>query len=278
MKNTDPKGTLIPIGGGEDRNESKDVLGRIISETGKTDPNICLITLATGLPKKAAETYEKAFKDLNISKISAIYYTKHKGADTEENIKKIENCDLIMFSGGKQLRITRLMKDTQILALIKQRYMAERNFVVAGTSAGAAAMSNIMIVKGKSSEALLKGSLELTDGLGLIDTVILDTHFVQRGRIGRLIKSVTFNPEVLGLGLGEDTSVIIKDGIMEVCGSGLVIIVDGTEIEFTDVAEIHDGKPITVEGLKLNVLANGKKFDISKRKLLLNYDNLTNKY
>lgn len=182
-----------------------------------------------------------------------------------------------MFSGGKQLRIITLIKDTQILALIKHRYMEERNFVVAGTSTGAAAMSSIMIVKGKSREALLKGSLELTEGLGLINSVILDTHFVQRGRIGRLIKSVNFNPEVLGLGLGEDTSVIIKDGIMEVYGSGLVIIIDGTEIEFTDIADIHDGEPITVEGLKLNVLGNGKKFDISKRKLLVNYTNLTNK-
>lgn len=270
MNNAHPKGTLIPIGGREDRKESKDVLSRIIAETGKTDPHICLITLATGLPKKVAKIYEKAFKELNVSTVSAIHYTTRNDADTETNLKTVKTCDLVMFSGGKQTKISDLISNTQILALIKQRYMEEANFVVAGTSAGATAMSSTMIVKGKSYEAFIKGSLELANGLDFISSVIVDTHFVRRGRIGRLIKSVTFNPNVLGLGIGEDTSVIIKKGIMEVCGSGLVIIVDGTEIEFTDFAYLHNGDPITVEGLRLHVLGNGKKFDISRRKLSMN--------
>lgn len=271
MKNIIPKGILIPIGGGEDKEESKEVLSRIIAETGKKNPNICLITLATGVPKKVAENYEKAFRDLHITNLSVIHYTSRKGADTDDNLKKIEASDLIMFSGGKQLKITRLLGGTHLLTQIKQRYYDEPNFVVAGTSAGAAAMSNIMIISGNSKDALIKGSLELTNGLDFINSVIIDTHFVQRGRIGRIIQAVACNPGVLGLGLGEDTSVIIKEGVMEVCGSGLVIIVDGTESDFTDLTDIKNGDPITVEGIKVNVLGPGKKFHISEQKLNTNY-------
>ena len=269
MINISPKGILIPIGGGEDKDESKDVLCRIIFETGKTDPNICLVTLATDVPDKVAETYEKAFADLNISSVSVIHYNSRKEADTETNLNKIRTCDLILLSGGKQQKLGTLLGGTELLKLVKQRYYDEPKFVVAGTSAGAAAMSNTMIISGSSQEALIKGSLELTNGLDLINDVCIDTHFTQRGRIGRLIQTVTCNPGILGLGVGEDTSVIIKDNIMEVCGSGLVIIVDGTEIDYTDLTEIKNGEPITVEGVKVHVLGAGKQFSIGERKLTL---------
>lgn len=262
-----PKGILIPIGGSEDKKESKEILCRIIAETGKTDPHICLITLATNVPDKVVAAYKKAFGDLNISTLTVIHYTSRKEADNEDHLKKIQECDIILFSGGKQLKLSTLMGGTKLLALIKQRYYDEPKFVVAGTSAGAAAMSNIMIISGSSQEALIKGTLELTNGLDLINSVFIDTHFTERGRIGRTIQTVTSNPGILGVGLGEDTSVIINNGIMEVCGSGLVIIVDGTSIEYTDLTEIEDGDPITVEGIKVHVLGPGKKFTISERRI-----------
>jgi len=267
MMNLHPKGILIPVGGGEDKEETKDVLCRIISETGKTDPKICLITLATDVPERVSETYQKAFEDLNISSVSVIHYKARREADTAENLIKIKDCDLILFSGGKQLKLGTLLGGTKLLEAIKKRYIEEPAFVVAGTSAGAAAMSNTMIISGSSREALIKGSLELTNGLDLITDVCIDTHFTQRGRIGRLIQTVTCNPGILGLGVGEDTCVIIKDDTMEVCGSGLVIIVDGTEIEYTDLTEIKEGEPITVEGVKVHVLGAGKRFTISERRL-----------
>lgn len=269
MKKIRPKGTLIPIGGGEDREDSKEVLSRLITETGKENPIICLITLATDHPDKVAEIYGKAFADLNISNLTIIHYLTRKEADSEENISKVKQCDLVLFSGGMQLKIMTLMGGTEILSILKQRYTDEAQFVVAGTSAGAAAMSNTMIISGSSQEALIKGALDLTNGLDFINNITIDTHFTQRGRIGRLIQAVTCNPGVLGLGLGEDTSVIINDGTMEVCGSGLVLIVDGTDIIYTDLAEIKNGQPITVEGLKVHVLGSGKKFDISERRINL---------
>lgn len=269
MIRNEPKGTLIPIGGGEDKEESKEVLKRIIEESGKTYPRICLITLATNHPDKAKEAYRTAFTDLGIREIEIIHFDIRKDADTEENIFKIKNCELILFSGGNQLKLSSLLGGTKLLDIIKDRLYNELNFVVAGTSAGAAAMSNTMIIGGDSKEALIKGSLELTNGLDLINTVFIDTHFTQRGRLGRLIQTVAGNPGILGLGLGEDTSVIIKGHVMEVCGSGLVIIIDGTAIEYTDLAEIKDGSAITVENIKLHVLASCKKYDLIKRKILL---------
>src|SRR6218665_1046337 len=267
MKKNIPKGILIPIGGGEDKERSKDILCRTITETGKTDPKICLVTLATEDPKKAAEVYTKVFRDLKLSNISFIFFTGRKEADSPENMEKIKDCDLIFFTGGNQLKLSSLFGGTDLMALIKQRYQDESKFVVAGTSAGAAAMSNTMIIAGKTEEALIKGSLELTNGLDLINNVTIDTHFTQRGRIGRLIQMVTCNPGVLGLGLGEDTCVIIKDGAMEVCGSGLVTIVDGKNIDYTDLAEINDGGPITVEGIKVHILGPSKKFMIEDRRI-----------
>ena len=267
MASKGPKGVLIPVGGGEDKKESKDVLCRIIAETGKTNPKICLITIATDVPEKVAEIYKKAFKDLNISSLSILHFNSRTEADSEENLKFIDDCDLVLLSGGKQLKISTLMGGTKLLERIMERYTTETNFVVAGTSAGAAAMSNTMIISGSSREALIKGTLELTNGLSLINEVTIDTHFTQRGRIGRLIQTVACNPGIIGLGLGEDTSVIIKNHVMEVNGSGLVIVVDGHEITFTDLPEIKNGDPMTVEGLKVHVLGNGKRFHITERKI-----------
>ena len=223
--------------------------------------------LFRSLPDKVAATYKKAFDDLKISTVSIIHYNSRKDADTEDDLNKIKTCDLVLLSGGKQLKLGTLLGGTELLKLIKQRYFDESTFVVAGTSAGATAMSNTMIISGNNQKALIKGSLELTNGLDLINNLCIDTHFIQRERVGRLIQTVTCNPGILGLGIGEDTSVIIKDDTMEIFGSGLVIIVDGIGIEYTDLTEIKDGEPITVEGIKLHVIGAGKKFSISERKL-----------
>lgn len=267
MTHTNPKGTLIPIGGGEDREESKDILNRIISETGKKNPTICLITLATDLPEDVAETYNKAFADLKISTIFTIYYNNRTEADTDENLEKIKSCDLLFLSGGNQLKLGTLLGGTELLQLTKQRLLDEANFIVAGTSAGATAMSNTMIISSSHKKALLKGSLELTNGLDLINKICIDTHFIQRERIARLIQTVTYNPGILGLGIAEDTSVIIKEDVLEIFGSGMVIIVDGKEIAYTDLADIQEDTPITVEGIKLHVLGPGKKFSIGERRI-----------
>lgn len=266
MRVPKPKGTLIPIGGGEDKEQEEVVLKRIIKETRKRSPKVCLITLATSQPKETAKTYRDAFRSIGITKVSVLNYESRTEATTEDNIKCVKDADMILFSGGDQLKLTSLLGGTGLMDLIKSRYYDEPDFVVAGTSAGAAAMSNTMIIRGSSVDAMVKGELELTNGLDLINSVFIDTHFAERGRVGRLIQTATSNPGILGVGLGEDTAVVIKKGeIMEVFGSGLVMVVDGTEITYTDLAEISHDTPITVEGLKVHVLGPGKKFIIKDK-------------
>jgi cyanophycinase len=274
MRIPKPKGTLIPIGGGEDKEDKKDVLSRVIEETGKKNPKMCLITLATHLPKEVAQDYKNAFKALGIKDIFIIHYETRTEADSKKNLEKIKNCNAVLFSGGDQLRLTSLLGGTLLMAEIKARYYDEPHFVIAGTSAGAAAMSDTMIISGSSQDAMFKGELELTNGLDLIHDVFIDTHFTERGRFGRLIQTVTCNPGILGVGLGEDTAIVIYKGEeLEVVGSGLVVIMDGTAIDYSDLAEISDGTPITVEGVKMHVLGPGKRFLIKEKRIQKDHEN-----
>lgn len=262
-----PKGILIPIGGAEDKKDNKEILQRIANETRKRKPLVCVITLATNLPDEVAKDFREAFRGLGIA-ISIIHFTLRSEADSLQNLSKIKKADAIFFSGGNQLKLSSLLGGTKVLALMRSRYFSEHRFVVAGTSAGAAAMSETMIVSGSSQDSLIKGELELTNGLDFIDSVFIDTHFTQRGRFGRLIQTVTCNPGVMGLGLGEDTAVVIYGGhLMEVAGSGLVVIVDGEDITYTDLTEVEKGNPITVENLKMHILGKDQRFHLIERRL-----------
>jgi cyanophycinase len=262
------KGILMPIGGGEDKKENKTVLGRFIEETGKNRPRVVVVTVATSLPKEVAADYRSAFRNLGIEEIGIVHFDVRRDADKEKYIEMVRKCDAVLFSGGDQLRLSSLLGGTRLMKIIRRRYIEETDFVIAGTSAGAAAMSDTMIIAGSSKDAMIKGELELTNGLDLIDNVFIDTHFMERGRFGRLIQTVTCNPGILGVGLGEDTAAVIYDGnVMEVVGSGLVVIVDGIGITYTDLTDVSNGEPITVEGLKMHILGPGKRFLLNERKV-----------
>jgi cyanophycinase len=178
-----------------------------------------------------------------------------------------------MFSGGNQLRLSMIFGGSEILDVLEDRYMKE-DFVIAGTSAGAMAMSNTMIYQGSSSEALLKGEVKLTTGLAFIKDVIIDSHFVKRGRFGRLAQSIATNPACVGVGLGEDTGLLIKNGDeFEAIGSGLVIIVDGHQIKHTNIVEAKDGSPISIENLKVHVMAKGNYYKLGERQFYSKIEN-----
>lgn len=261
-----PKGILMPIGGGED---SEQIFDRIIKETGKKRPKICYMTVATTSPKEAAQKHKKFFDDMGMKNVTIIHFDSRKDADLTNNLIKLKECNAIFLGGGDQLRLSSLLGGTKFLSLMKKRYNEDSKFLICGNSAGAAAMSNTMIISGSSEDALIKGELELTNGLDLISNVFIDTHFTERGRFGRLIQTLTYNPGVLGLGLSLDTGVVIYGGDeLEVIGTGLVVIADGTAIQYSDLTEIENGDPITVEGIKMHVLGPGKRFSINERKLL----------
>jgi cyanophycinase len=154
--------------------------------------------------------------------------------------------------------------------VIKEKYLKDKNFIVAGTSAGAMAIPKLMIYEGGKHEAMLKEDLKIASRLGILDLCIVDTHFIKRGRFGRLAHAVVMNPETLGIGLGEDTALIIKNGYDAECrGSGMVVIIDGNEILKTNVTEIEDNDPIFVKNLKVDLLIKGNKFSIKERKMIV---------
>ena len=176
-----------------------------------------------------------------------------------------------MFSGGNQLRLSATFGGTEFLEIALNRYNEEKNFVVAGTSAGAMAMSNTMIYEGNATTAHLKGEVKITTGLGFMDDVIFDSHFEKRGRFGRLAQAIASNPSAVGIGLGEDTGMLIKEGnIMEAIGSGLVMIIDGHDIMHSNIADIPDGNPISVENIKVHFCEKGNGYLLKERKFIPN--------
>jgi cyanophycinase len=281
------KGKLIIIGGAVDKgsfsetnldkNATKNlnffeegILKRIIKESkNKELSRIEVITTASKIPKEIGPEYVKALGFLNAFNTDVLNIEKREQAIDPKVLNRLKAADVVMFTGGDQLRLTSILGGTPFHDILLDKYYNE-DFIYAGTSAGAAAASNNMIYQGSSSEALLKGEVKITSGLGLIDGVIIDTHFVQRGRIGRLFQSVVGNPKVLGIGLGEDTGLLILNGRqMEAIGSGLVILVDGREIKDTNLTQVELGQPISINHLITHVMSKHDTFDLDTFKMTI---------
>jgi cyanophycinase len=279
------KGKLVIIGGAVDKGSFTEtdldrtaiqnlnffeagILKRIIVESKhKEDSRIEVITTASKVPREIGPEYVKAFNYLNANNIDILYIERREQAMEPEVLDRLRAADVIMFSGGDQLRLSSILGGTPFHDIFLEKYRNE-DFIYAGTSAGAAAASNTMIYQGSSSEALLKGEVKITSGLGLINDVIIDTHFVQRGRIGRLFQAVVGNPKVLGIGLGEDTGLLITNGReMEAIGSGLVILVDGREIKDTNLTQIELGQPISISHLVTHVMSKYDTFNLETFKM-----------
>ncbi len=282
-----PKGKLIVIGGSVDRgsfSESKDdlkrnlmffekgILKRIAIESLKKDlSKIEIITTASNIPEEVGEEYIKAFAQLGVMNVSVLNIKTREEANAPENVERLKVADVVVFTGGDQLRLTSIFGGTAFHHLLLEKYQNEE-FIISGTSAGAAASSNNMIYQGSSHEALLKGEVKITGGLGFINNVIIDTHFVQRGRIGRLLYACASNPINLGIGLGEDTGLLIVNGNnMEAIGSGLVMLVDGTHMKDTNITDVEIGEPVSIENLIVHVMSLGDHFDLKLKKLTIHH-------
>lgn len=282
-----PKGKLLIIGGAVDLGSSLNynenishphyikffelgILKRIILESAKAENSIVeVITTASQIPDIVGEEYIKSFGQLQVNNVRVLDIRSRTDAAIPEYLDRIAKADVVMFTGGDQLRLSAIFGGTAFLQLLKKRYQ-EDNFLIAGTSAGAAAASTNMIYRGSSSEALIKGEVQITAGLGFINSVIVDTHFVQRGRIGRLFYSVASNPGMLGIGLGEDAGLLITEGNwMEAIGSGLTILVDGRYINETSIYEVEMGSPVSIEGLRVHVMSIFDKYDLEKHELII---------
>lgn len=281
------KGKLIIIGGAVDKGSftevsfdenvannlnffEKGILKRLINESKhKNDSRIEVITTASTIPLEVGAEYIKAFNYLGATNVDVLHIQKREQATQPEVLDRIKEADVVMFTGGDQLRLTSILGGTEFQEILLDKYHNE-DFIYAGTSAGAAAASSSMIYQGSSKEALLKGEVKITSGLGFIEDVIVDTHFVQRGRMGRLFQAVVGNPKVLGIGLGEDTGLLIKEGTkMEAIGSGLVILVDGKAIKDTNLTDVSLGEPVSISNLIVHVMSKNDTYDLATSKLII---------
>lgn len=276
-----PKGKLIAIGGAEDKGTDLEkgeihrnnlnffelgILRRIVEEAGGADAHIEVITTASTIPYEVGENYMDAFGKLGCLNIGVMHIRNRQDLQDETYINRLRQCDAVMMSGGNQMRLSTILGGTEFLKEMLHRYHTEEGFLIAGTSAGAMAMSSTMIYEGNATRAHLKGEVKMTSGLGLIDKVIIDSHFEKRGRFGRLAQAVAANPGKIGIGLGEDTGIIIKEGNQsEAIGSGLVVIIDGQDIAHLNLADIPEGNPISIENLRVHFCAHGNGYLLNKR-------------
>jgi cyanophycinase len=282
-----PKGKLIIIGGAintgsfaetefglpENMNFfERGILKRITVESIKqNESRFEIITTASLMPEKVGEEYIKAFGQFDVNNLGVLNIANREAANAPENCERIKKADVIMFTGGDQLRLSSIFGGTAIHQILLDKYKNEP-VVIAGTSAGAAASSKNMIYQGSSKDALLKGEVKITGGLGFIDDVIVDTHFVQRGRIGRLLYATASNPGILGIGLGEDTGLFITEGnTMEAIGSGMVILVDGRNMVDTNLTDVEMGQPVSINNMVVHVMCDGDVYNLEQHKLVIHH-------
>ncbi len=273
-----PKGILIPIGGNEDKgieqNEqytfefiSEGILYHVVKQSGGTYSNIVVIPTASMIPEEVSQNYLEAFGKLGCKNVTILDIRKREQSEDPKNIGLIKKADCVMFSGGNQSNITREIGGTTIHKILMERFQKEP-LVIAGTSAGAMCMSEEMITGGNIKEAFTKGAVGMSKGMGFIPNLIIDSHFIRRGRFGRLAEAVARHPKLIGVGLAEDTGLIIKNcNTFEVIGSGMVVLFDPRKIKHNNEKILKVGTPMTLTNLKTHVLANGDVFNIKDRKI-----------
>ena len=257
-------GNLIIIGGAEDKKGRKKILDKVCNCINKERDILLVVTVATLYPKEAAEKYRNVFTNLGVRNIEVLNINSREDSYKDESIELIKKSRLIFFTGGDQLRITSLIGGTPVCEELKKSGVNGKYIV--GTSAGASVMSDTMIVDGDDEESPRKCTLKMSPGMGFIENVIIDQHFAQRGRIVRLLTGIAQNPDVLGIGIDENTAIIVnKNGFFEVIGEGAVYIIDGSTISYSNVSEQYSDEILSIYNVKLHVLREKDKFSLARR-------------
>lgn len=278
MKIHEPKGVLIPIGGNEDKgigdNEmytlefiGEGILSHVVREAGGVEAEIIIIPTASSIPDEVITAYLDAFKLLGCNNVFPMDIRERSQSDDPLFLDKMQSASAVLFSGGDQSKITSRIGGTRLHEIMLERYQNE-SFVIAGTSAGAMCMSTEMITGGNTTEAFRKGVVGMGNGMGFTPNLIIDSHFIQRGRFGRLTEAVAKFPDLIGIGLAEDTGLIIRNNDeFQVIGSGMVIIFDGRKLEHNNEAILKEGCAMTLTNMVTHVLSNGDRFEINTRKI-----------
>ncbi|QNI03938.1 cyanophycinase [Halomonas sp. SH5A2] len=261
-------GHLVAIGGAEDRTSDLEILKNVFALASEGNREVAVIATASGIPKQVLPEYEAAFSRLGASQVHLLEIRDRQEAADADTVRLLEQSGIIFFTGGDQLRLTNVLGGSPALKAVRKRL--QEGAVVAGTSAGAAAMPGTMIYNGAAADALRKGAVNMTSGLGFVDGLIIDSHFLERGRFTRLMEVGASNPEHLGVGLGEDAGVIIHPhGILEAIGPGHVILIDSLDLASSNIADLDMGEPVAVEHMILHALVSGHGFDVEARRYLV---------
>jgi cyanophycinase len=261
-------GHLLIIGGAEDKYNERRILRKFLQLAGDEDANILILPLASDFPEFAADVYVQAFRKLGVANPKVLRAVSRHDVIEADVDALLDGVTGIFISGGDQMRLTSILGGTELARRIEQ-LVQDTEIVLAGTSAGAAGMSASMIVRGEPSSHPHKNSVRLSPGLSFLRNIIIDQHFTERGRISRLITAVSFNPYNLGIGIDENTAIILNnEGILEVFGEGTVTIVDGSQITYNEIAEVEDFQPFSICGVQLHILRDGLIYDYFARKPL----------
>ncbi|HUP28312.1 MAG TPA: cyanophycinase [Chloroflexia bacterium] len=268
MTQSKTKGSLIIIGGHEDKEGQRVILNEVAARVKKRKGCLAIVTVASSLPQELASGYRKVFKELGVDDVQHVDVRIREDATSEENVQRVVNASVIFFTGGDQLRITSQIGDSPLFRCMRDMHIAGGTIV--GTSAGAAAMSETMLISGPGDKSNEIFTLGMAPGLGFIDGVVVDSHFAERGRMGRLLGAVAQNPRNLGLGIDENTAVITNgDGTIRILGSGAVYVVDGSDVAYSSLSDENPEGMLSIFGIKLDVLREGDVYDLPGRRPLI---------
>jgi cyanophycinase len=264
MKRKPGFGTLVIIGGGEDKKGAKLILKFIAKKVGRGG-KIVVSTVASEVPGLNWDEYETLFRSLGVRHVFHLHVETREDAKSERALSVLRDADAVFFTGGDQLRITSLLGDTPVYSRVKEIF--ESGGLIAGTSAGASVMTETMMVSGPAETTQrVDTSIRLAPGFGLLPGVIIDQHFSQRGRVGRLVAAIAQNPRMLGVGLDEDAAIIYRRQRFQVLGTNAVHILDASKVSFSNVAEEDPNLPICVYGIRMHMMNMGDVFDCRSRK------------
>ena len=257
--------TLIILGGKEDRSADKVILGEVARRIGSGKLVVSTVAIPSN-PEGLFEEYEKAFRALGVKHLYKLEINNRGEATSETKLRILDDATGVFFTGGDQMKITSQIGDTLIFRRLQEIY--EEGGLIAGTSAGAAVMSETMLVAGGDEHShVIGGSVRMAPGLGLIGDVIIDQHFMERGRLGRLLGAVAQNPKNLGIGIDEQTAIVVERGNgFYVLGSGAVYVVDGSEVTYSIIAEEDLNKTLSIYDVRMHMLSQGDRFDLITRR------------
>jgi cyanophycinase len=260
-------GKLVIIGGAEDQERHCTILKKVLSTSGDDTPRVVVLAAAAAVPEQTGQDYEKIFGALGAASVRVLKLDSRRSAMEPEPAALLQEAAVVFITGGDQLRLTSILGGTELLRRLRERF--NEDLVLAGTSAGASALSSTMIVGGSARVPPQRGMIHMSPGLGFMPQVLIDQHFTQRGRFGRLLAAVALNPSYLGLGIDEDTAVIVRESRwLEVVGSSGISVVDGSSLLYTNASETAPRETLTLSSFQLHILAQGARFDLLRRRLI----------